>query len=68
MAYKYMAIAPTPRDRSEKPSYEYEETLTAQGNGSWVILPSDITVAVVSVIVSGGGQGKVQSSHICSRF
>jgi hypothetical protein len=49
-------------DRVKNSAWEYEETLTATGNGKTVLIPVEVDRIIVSLIPDPGGVGKIQTT------
>ncbi len=48
--------------RDRKFAYEQEVSLIANGNSDWILIPEDVSSVAVTLLVSGGGKGKVQAT------
>jgi hypothetical protein len=60
MAYKEMQVAPI-KDGGEKGfRFEYEESLSAAGDGNSILIPDDIQNVSIAVEPGGGSQVKFQ--------
>jgi len=43
-------------------AYEIEQSLSENGNGSWILIPEDVITIAVSISFTDGGRGKVETT------
>ena len=48
--------------RDRKFAYEQEISLDGVGDSDWILIPEDVNSVAVTLIVAGGGKGKVQAT------
>ena len=63
MGFLSMQVVTEPSvGRDRKFAYEQEVSLIGVGNSDWILIPEDVNSIAVSLLVSGGGKGKVQAT------
>ena len=63
MGSKDMQVVTIPAvGRDRQFAYEQEVSLSAISNSDWIVIPEDVNSVAVTLIVAGGGKGKVQAT------
>lgn len=60
MAWHEMMVAPINKGDQKRVAYEYEDNLSAPGNGDAILIPEEITWFSTTMSFTAGASGKIQ--------
>lgn len=62
MGWKNMHVSQIISGSQKHVAWDYEEVLTAEGDGDWILIPDMVSIIVVTVSFQNGASGKVQDT------